>query len=300
MKAVILAGGLGTRLRPLTNNKPKPMLPVGEKPILEHLIEWTKKGGIKSIVICVSYLKESIEEYFGDGSKFGVSIEYAISKKPLATAGQLKTAEQFIDDDFVCMYGDSIFNFSLRSMIKQHTTKKPMVTMSLNEYKTNLQYGVIETSKNGKVISWNEKPEIKANVNMGCYIMNPLIFDLIPKNKSYGMDDVIKKAMKKKQSVRSFVTKKGFTDIGKVISWNEKPEIKANVNMGCYIMNPLIFDLIPKNKSYGMDDVIKKAMKKKQLVRSFVTKKGFTDIGNKESYMQACKEYEQKQKRVSK
>ncbi len=192
MKAVILAGGLGTRLRPLTNNKPKPMLPVGEKPILEHLIEWTKKGGIKSIVICVSYLKESIEEYFGDGSKFGVSIEYAISKKPLATAGQLKTAEKFIDDDFVCMYGDSIFNFSLRSMIKQHTTKKPMVTMSLNEYK------------------------------------------------------------------------------------------------------------IPKNKSYGMDDVIKKAMKKKQSVQSFVTKKGFTDIGNKESYMQACKEYEQKQKRISK
>jgi len=231
VKAVILAGGLGTRLRPLTNDKPKPMLQVGEKPILEHLIEWTKKGGIKSIVICVSYLRKSIEDYFGDGSKFGVTIEYAISNKPLSTAGQLKTAEEFIDDDFVCMYGDSIFNFSLRSMIKQHVTKKPFVTMSLNEYKTNLPYGVIETSKNGKVTSWNEKPEIKANVNMGCYIMNPKIFDLIPKNKPYGMDDVIKKAMKKKQSVKSFVTKKGFTD-----------------------------------------------------------------IGNKESYMQACKEYEQKSK----
>ena len=221
MKAVILAGGLGTRLRPLTNSKPKPMLPVGEKPILEHLVEWTKKGGIKSIVLCVSYLRKSIEDYFEDGKKFGVTIEYAMSKKPLATAGQLKTAEEFIDDDFVCMYGDSIFNFSLRNMIKQHVMKKSFVTMGLNEFKTNLPYGVIESSKNGRVISWNEKPEIKANVNMGCYVMNSDIFNLIPKNKPYGMDDVIKNAMKKKQKVNSFITKKGFTDIGNKESYTQ-------------------------------------------------------------------------------
>ena len=232
MKAVIIAGGLGTRLRPLTNKTPKPMLPIGEKPILEHLVNWTKKGGIKSVVLCVSYLKESIEDYFGDGEKFGVNIEYAISKKQLATAGQLKTAEKFIEDDFVCMYGDSIFNFSLKSMIKQHSIKKSFVTMSLSEYKTNLPYGVIETSKNGKVVNWKEKPQIKANVNMGCYIMNPQVFNLIPKNKPYGMDDVIKKAMKKKT------------------------------------------------------------------VNSFITKKGFIDIGNKESYKQACDEYDNKQKRI--
>lgn len=221
MKAVILAGGLGTRLRPLTNSKPKPMLPIGEKPILEHLVEWTKKGGIKSIVLCVSYLRKSIEDYFEDGKKFGVTIEYAISKKPLATAGQLKTAEEFIDDDFVCMYGDSIFNFSLRNMIKQHVMKKSFVTMGLNEFKTNLPYGVIESSKNGRVISWNEKPEIKANVNMGCYVMNSDIFNLIPKNKPYGMDDVIKNVMKKKQKVNSFITKKGFTDIGNKESYKQ-------------------------------------------------------------------------------
>ena len=167
MKAVILAGGLGTRLRPLTNDMPKPMLPIAGKPILEHLINWTKKSGVKSIVLCVSYLREVIEEYFEDGEKLGVKIEYAVSNEPLATAGQLKTAEQFIENDFVCMYGDSIFNFSLRNMIKQHLVKKSFITMSLNEYKTNLPYGVIETSKNGRVKNWNEKPEIKANVNMG-------------------------------------------------------------------------------------------------------------------------------------
>ena len=224
MKAVILAGGLGTRLRPLTNNTPKPMLPIGEKPILEHLINWTKKNGVKSIVLCVSYLRETIEDYFEDGEKFGVKIEYAISKKQLATAGQLKTAEKFIDGDFVCMYGDSLFNFNLKNMIKQHAIKKALITMSLNEYKTNFPYGVIETSKNGKVKSWNEKPEIKANINMGCYIMNSKVFSLIPKNKPYGMDEVIKKAMKRKSAVNSFITKKGFSDIGNKESYKKACE----------------------------------------------------------------------------
>ena len=108
MKAIILAGGLGTRLHPYTNSLPKPMLPLGEKPILEYLIEWVKKNGVKEIVLCVSYLRKKIEDYFQDGKRFGVKIEYAVSNKPLATAGQLKTAEKFIDDTFVCLYGDSI------------------------------------------------------------------------------------------------------------------------------------------------------------------------------------------------
>lgn len=221
MKAVILAGGLGTRLLPLTKKTPKPMLPLGEKPILEHLIDWTRKNGVKTVVLCVSYLRKTIEDYFEDGKRFGVNIEYAISNKPLATAGQLKTAEDFIDDTFVCVYGDSIFDFSLRNMIKQHSKKKAFVTMSLNEYKTKLPYGVIETSKTGKVLSWNEKPEIKANVNMGCYVMEPEVLNLIPKNKPYGMDDVIKKAMSRKKLVSGFITKKGFTDIGNKASYEK-------------------------------------------------------------------------------
>lgn len=221
MKAVILAGGLGTRLLPLTKKTPKPMLPLGKKPILEHLIDWSSKNGVKSIVLCVSYLRKSIEDYFEDGKKFGVSIEYAVSNKQLATAGQLKTAEEFIDDTFVCMYGDSIFDFSLRNMIKQHNAKKAFVTMSLNEYKTRLEYGVIETSKTGKVLDWKEKPEIKSNVNMGCYVMEPAVLNLIPKNKPYGMDDVIKKAMNRKKLVSSFITKKGFTDIGNKESYKK-------------------------------------------------------------------------------
>ena len=223
MKSVILAGGLGTRLQPYTTFLPKPMLPLGEKPILEHLIEWSKKNGVKSIVLCVSYLRKTIEDYFEDGKRFGVNIEYAISNKPLATAGQLKTAEQFIDDTFVCMYGDSIYNFNLRNMINQHKRKKSFVTMSLNEYKTNLPYGVIETKSN-RVVSWNEKPELKANINMGCYVMEPEVLKFIPKNRPFGMDDVIKKAMAKKKIVSSFISKNEFIDIGNKESYKKANE----------------------------------------------------------------------------
>lgn len=221
VKAVILAGGLGTRLQPYTTFLPKAMLPLGEKPLLEHLIEWIKQNKIDSIVLCVSYLRKTIEDYFEDGSRFGVKIEYAVANRPLATAGQLKTAEEFIDDTFVCVYGDSIFDFNLKSMISYHKTKKPAITMGLSEYKTKLQYGFIETDKNNKVTAWNEKPEIKGNINIGCYVMEPSVLKVIPPNKPFGMDDVIRRTMARKNKVMAFIIKKGFMDIGDKNSYRQ-------------------------------------------------------------------------------
>jgi len=221
MKAVILAGGLGTRLQPYTTFLPKPMLPLGEKPLLEHLIDWLRKNGVSSIVLCVSYLRKTIEDYFESGDRFGVSIEYAMANRPLATAGQLKTAEQFINDSFVCVYGDSIFDFNLRRMIDQHKKKRSFITMSLYEYKTNLPYGIIETNSNGRVTAWNEKPEINGNINIGCYVMEPQVFSLIPPDKPFGMDQVIKKALSTKKQVNSFLIKKGFIDIGDKASYRK-------------------------------------------------------------------------------
>jgi mannose-1-phosphate guanylyltransferase len=219
VKAVILAGGLGTRLQPYTTFLPKAMLPLGEKPLLEHLIDWIKHNNIHSIVLCVSYLRKTIEDYFEDGSRFGVSIEYAVANRPFATAGQLKTAEEFIDDTFVCVYGDSIFDFSLKNMVEYHKRKKSAVTMALFEYKTKLQYGFIETDRNNKVTAWKEKPEIKGNINIGCYVMEPGVFKLIPPNKPYGMDDVIRSAIARKNKVSGFLIKKGFMDIGDKVSY---------------------------------------------------------------------------------
>ena len=214
MKAVILAGGLGTRLLPYTKTLPKPMLPLGKKPILEYVIKWIKKNGIKDIVLCVSYKHEKIKSYFKNGEKFGVNIEYAISRKPLATAGQLKTAENFIDDTFVCVYGDSIFDFNLKNMILEHKRKKSSVTMCLYDYNFELQYGVIDTRKNGIITAWNEKPILNAKINMGCYVFESEIFSSMPKNKQYGMDTLVKQIISKKKRVDSFISKKPFIDIG--------------------------------------------------------------------------------------
>ena len=213
MQSVILAGGLGTRLRPYTIFTPKPMLPLGEKPLLEHLLDWNKKHGIRSAVICTSYLRRSIEDYFGDGSNFGMSISYASSPRPLATAGQLRTAKDAISGDFACMYGDSLFGFDLGAMLRQHKKRAPLMTMNLHDYSTQLPYGVIRTSGK-RVDGWDEKPKIRARINTGCYAMSPRVFRYVPAGRPYGMDDVVRRAIKAGERVDAFVTRGSFTDIG--------------------------------------------------------------------------------------
>lgn len=216
MKAIILAGGLGTRLQPYTFFIPKPMLPLGNKPLLEHIIEWLKNddNNIDHIIICVSYLHRTIEDYFEDGSRLGIKIEYARSDRPLATAGQLLTAKKFIDDTFVCVYGDSIYEFSLREMIKEHNRLDAFISMALLSYKTRLKYGFIDINGNNRVTTWNEKPEIKGLINIGCYVMEPEFIDLIPSSNAYGMDDAVRTALDMKKLVNGFKIESGFIDIG--------------------------------------------------------------------------------------
>ena len=216
MKAIILAGGLGTRLQPYTFFIPKPMLPLGNKPLLEHIIEWLKNddNNIDHILICVSYLHRTIEDYFEDGSRLGIKIEYARSDRPLATAGQLLTAKKFIDETFVCVYGDSIYEFSLREMIKEHNRLDAFISMALLSYKTRLKYGFIDINGNNRVTTWNEKPEIKGLINIGCYVMEPEFIDLIPSSNAYGMDDAVRTALDMKKLVNGFKIESGFIDIG--------------------------------------------------------------------------------------
>jgi mannose-1-phosphate guanylyltransferase len=215
MKAVILAGGLGTRLQPYTFFIPKPMLPLGNKPLLEYIIEWVKNaGGIDNIVVCVSYLHRTIEDYFEDGARFGVEIEYARSERPVATAGQLKTAEKLLDEPFVCVYGDSVYKFNLRKMIREHMESKAFVSMALLAYSTKLKYGFIDMNGQDKVTAWREKPEISGLINIGCYVMEPEFLKLIPKSGSFGMDDAMRKALEQKKTVKGFRIDTGFIDIG--------------------------------------------------------------------------------------
>ena len=202
-------------MQPYTFFIPKPMLPLGNKPLLEYIIEWVKNaGGIDNIVVCVSYLHRTIEDYFEDGARFGVEIEYARSERPVATAGQLKTAEKLLDEPFVCVYGDSVYEFNLRKMIREHMESKAFVSMALLAYSTKLKYGFIDMNGQDKVTAWREKPEISGLINIGCYVMEPEFLKLIPKSGSFGMDEAMRKALEQKKTVKGFRIDTGFIDIG--------------------------------------------------------------------------------------
>ena len=216
MKAVILAAGLGTRLQPYTFFIPKPMLPLGNKPLLEYLVEWVKQlKNIDEVIICVSYLHRTIEDYFEDGGRFGIKISYARSERPLATAGQLKTAEKMLNGRFLCLYGDSIYDFDLGKMVHEHEESKAFLSMALMKYKTRLKYGFIDADEEANIVTaWREKPEVEGLINIGCYIMEKEFLGMIPDSSTIGMDKIVKDVISQKRIVKAFTINSGFLDIG--------------------------------------------------------------------------------------
>jgi mannose-1-phosphate guanylyltransferase len=216
MQAVILAGGLGTRLQPYTFFIPKPMLPLGNKPLLEYLVEWVKQlKNIDEVIICVSYLHRTIEDYFEDGGRFGIKISYARSERPLATAGQLKTAEKMLNDRFLCLYGDSIYDFNLAKMLHEHEESKAFLSMALMKYNTRLKYGFIDADEESSIVTaWREKPEVEGLINIGCYIMEKEFLGMIPDSSTIGMDKIVKDIISQKKIVKAFTIDSGFLDIG--------------------------------------------------------------------------------------
>jgi len=214
LKAVVLAAGLGTRLRPYTLFVPKPMLPLGERPVLEHLFEWLKSNKILELNVCVGYLRRTIEEYFRDGEDLGLHIKYIRTGRPMGTAGQLKSAQNYVKNTFVCIYGDSVLDFDLTKLIKAHKKNKALVTMALMSYKTHLKYGFIDVDSQGRVKKWNEKPEVAGLINIGCYIMEPKFLEYIPDKKMYGMDITFNKIMKKGELIQGIKVEGTFVDIG--------------------------------------------------------------------------------------
>ncbi len=223
IQAVILAGGLGTRLRPYTLLLPKPMLPVGPRPILEHIIDWLKENGVTDIIISTGYLGKTIQEYFGVGKDWGVKIQYAKSPHPLGIAGQLKTAESKLRGSFVCVYGDAILEMDLKKLIKFHDSHEALATIALMKYSTNLKYGFLETDKAGVITAWKEKPPISGYINVGCYVMEKEFLRNIPGNQMYGMREAFDKAIKCGR-VYGVRMAGHFTDIGDTKSYREANE----------------------------------------------------------------------------
>jgi len=186
MKAVILVGGEGTRLRPLTCNIYKAMVPVLNKPFLEHMIHYLRGHGVDDIVLALCHLPEHIKDYFADGSKFGVKLSYVIEESPLGTAGAVKNAESYLDDLFFVFNGDILTDIDLRAMLSFHRERKAKATIALTPVEDPTFYGVAETDLQGKVNRFVEKPsrgEATTNlINAGIYILDQEILQDIPTN----------------------------------------------------------------------------------------------------------------------
>jgi dTDP-glucose pyrophosphorylase len=214
-RVVLMVGGLGTRLRPLTNNTPKPMLKVGNKPILETIILNFKKYGFVNIILCVSYKSEIIEEYFKDGSDFGVNIEYVYENKRMGTAGALSLAKEKLDEPFFVMNGDLLTNINFEDMMEYHLANGAMATMGVREYDFQIPYGVVKTD-GVNIVNIEEKPVYQLFVSGGVYVLSHEVLKYIPENEYYDMPTLFEKVIEEKEKSISFPIHEYWLDIGRI------------------------------------------------------------------------------------
>lgn len=189
MKAVVLAGGEGSRLRPLTVGRPKPMVPIVNKSVMAHMLDLLKNHGITEVIATLRYMAFAIQDYFEDGSNMGMQLRYVVEETPLGTAGSVKNAAQFFDDTFLVVSGDALTDFDLRHIVKKHKESGAMATMALARVANPLEYGVIVTDETGSITQFLEKPSwgevISDTVNTGIYVLEPEVLDLIPDDTMY-------------------------------------------------------------------------------------------------------------------
>ncbi len=219
MKAVIMAGGEGTRLRPLTCNRPKPMVPVVNKPVMEHIIELLKKYDLTDIAVTLQYMPEIIREYFGDGSEYGVNMQYYVENTPLGTAGSVKNAEDFLDDTFIVISGDALTDIDLGKAIEFHKSKGSMATLVLKKVDIPLEYGVVVTDSDGRITRFLEKPSwgevFSDTVNTGIYILSPEVLGYFKKNEMFDFSkDLFPILLNEKKPMFGCATDDYWSDIG--------------------------------------------------------------------------------------
>lgn len=213
-RVVLMAGGLGTRLRPLTDEVPKPLLQVGDKPILETIINGFAKYGFTNIVLSVSYKAEMIEEHFGDGSKFGVNIEYIYEDKRMGTAGALSLMREKLSEPFFVMNGDLLTNINFEEMLEYHLSHNAIATMGVREYDFQVPYGVVSVEGHS-ILSIDEKPIHNFFVSGGVYVLSPDVLEVIP-DAYYDMPTLFEKLIEEKKKTISFPIRDYWLDIGQM------------------------------------------------------------------------------------
>lgn len=214
-KVVLMVGGLGTRLRPLTDNTPKPMLHVGGKPILQTIVEKFVSYGFVNIVMCVGYRSNIIQDFFEDGSKFGANIEYALEDKRMGTAGALSLLETKPNEPFFVMNGDLLTNVNFEHLLEFHLANNSMATMCVREYDFQVPYGVVNV-EHGKILSIEEKPVQKFFVSAGIYMLDPQCIEIIPENEFYDMPTLFEKLISTNENIISFPLREYWLDIGRM------------------------------------------------------------------------------------
>jgi NDP-sugar pyrophosphorylase family protein len=214
MKAVIQAGGKGTRLRPYTHVLPKPLVPVGDLPVIELLLKWLRRHGVQKTYVTVGYLGHLIQAVCGDGSKWDMEIIYSQEPEPLGTVGPLQLIREELNETFLMLNGDLITNLDLRAFTAFHRQHDGLVTVAATEKSVSVDLGVIE-NQNGRITGFREKPTMKFYVSMGVYCIEPAILDVIPKGMPFGFDDLMHHMLKYDLPIYMYKHDGCWMDIGR-------------------------------------------------------------------------------------
>ena len=212
---VLMAGGMGTRLQPLTQQRPKPLLKVGEKPIIQTIIENFISQGFSDFKICINYLGEKIKDFCGDGSRWNVNIDYIEEDKRLGTAGALSLLPQRPDKPFFVMNGDVLTKVDFVRLLVFHEKQKNLATMCVREYRYQIPYGVVKLDQH-RIVDLKEKPVEYYNVNAGVYLLEPAVLDYIPANQYFDMTRLFEVMMERNLQVGSFPLREYWVDVGRM------------------------------------------------------------------------------------
>lgn len=224
MKGIIMSGGIGTRLRPLTCQLPKPMVPIFNKPVIEYGIALLKKYGIDDIGITLSYLPDSIIDYFGEGSKFNVNIKYYIEDRPLGTGGSVKNAQEFLDSTIIIISGDAFTDIDLKKAYEFHREKGSKATLILKREPIPLEFGVVVTDDNGRIIRFLEKPSwgevFSDTINTGIYILEPEVLDYYEQGENFDFSrDLFPRLLEDNIPMFGYIAKEYWSDVGDLGSY---------------------------------------------------------------------------------
>ena len=226
MKAVVMAGGEGTRLRPLTSNQPKPMVPIVGKPCMEHIVELLRAHGFEDIVVTLAFMPQAIRGYFGAGETHGVSIRYSVEESPAGTAGSVKLAEHVLEEPFLVISGDALCDIDLGELVRFHQEKEAVVTIGLKHVDNPLEFGIVVTDADGRVERFLEKPSwgqvFTDTINTGIYVLDPEVLRHIPSDRPFDFSkELFPLLLEMGRPIYGYVAEGYWQDIGNLDQYRQ-------------------------------------------------------------------------------